>query len=185
MIGVWLVGHPLRASLRLLASPRYAKGREMTHPSNILKILPILVQPSSFARLATARLTETLVRRICSDHHAATDRSFVDRDEAIARAKRFYKEQPLPRYEDTHMGHFIIVDGLSLDYEIGDLGWDSAACTRFRNRRPDSITWSLPIGRPLQNPLVDSAPSGNPASPRLPAPSGWTFRPVNGRLSPE
>ena len=75
-----------------------------------------------------------------------TDRSFVDRDEAIARAKRFYKEELLPRYEDTHKGHFIIVDGLSLDYEIGDLGWDSAACTRFRNRRLDSITWSIPIG---------------------------------------
>ncbi len=75
------------------------------------------------------------------------DRSSVDRDEAIARARQFYEEEILPKYGKSHKGYFVVIDGLSLDYEIGRSGWDSEAAHRFDERCPDAISLSFPIGR--------------------------------------
>jgi len=75
------------------------------------------------------------------------DRSSVDRDEALARARQFYEEEILPEYGESHKGHFVVIDGLSLDYEIGRSGWDSEAADRFDQRCPDAISLTLPIGR--------------------------------------
>ncbi len=76
-----------------------------------------------------------------------SDRSSVDREEALARARQFYEEEVLPEYGESHKGHFVVIDGLSLDYEIGRSGWDSEAAGRFERRRPDAISLTLPIGR--------------------------------------
>ena len=76
-----------------------------------------------------------------------TDRSSVNRDEAIARARQFYEEEILPRYGVSHKGHFVVIDGVSLEYEIGGLGWDNEAADRFDERCPGAISLALPIGR--------------------------------------
>ena len=76
-----------------------------------------------------------------------TDRSSADRDEALARARQFYEEDVLPEYGESHKGRFVIIDGLSLNYEIGDYGVDSETAWRFHERFPDAISLSLPIGR--------------------------------------
>ena len=75
------------------------------------------------------------------------DRSSVSRDEAIERARRFYEEEILPKYGESHKGRSIIIDGLSLTYEIGDYGVDSETGWRFHELYPDAISLSLPIGR--------------------------------------
>ena len=75
------------------------------------------------------------------------DRSSVDREEALERARRFYDEEILPKYGESHKGRFVVIDGVSLRYEIGRQGFDSETGIRFRDRFPDAITLSLPIGR--------------------------------------
>ena len=75
------------------------------------------------------------------------DRFSVSRDEAIERARRFYDEEILPKYGESHKGRCVIIDGLSLNYEIGDYGVDSETAWRFCERFPNAISLSLPIGR--------------------------------------
>ena len=93
------------------------------------------------------RCDEALKRIVMTTTLQPADRSSVDREEALARARQFYAEEILPKYGKSHRGHFIVIDGLSLDYEIGRSGWDSEAAVRFERRRPDSISLTLPIGR--------------------------------------
>ena len=53
----------------------------------------------------------------------------------------------MPKYGETHKGRFVIIDGVSLAYEVGGIGWDDHAADRFDHRCPDAISLSLPIGR--------------------------------------
>ena len=74
-------------------------------------------------------------------------RTRVDFDEAIENAKRIYKEELLPKYQESHKGCHIVIDGISGDYEIGQYGHDDAVLDRLMARRPDALTWSIPIAK--------------------------------------
>ena len=125
-----------------------------------------MATPSRF-ELPISSLTGTLGKGLCGQAFYAVDigarirqriqmtttlqpadHSSVGCDEAIARARQFYEEEILPKYGKSHKGHFVVIDGLSLDYEIGrsvgtvklPIGSTSVVRTRFRCRFRSGVT---------------------------------------------
>ena len=67
--------------------------------------------------------------------------------EVVARGTAIYQEKVRPQVdEETHHGHFVVIDILSEDYEIDP--HISAGTWRLLDRRPGAITYKLRIGYP-------------------------------------
>lgn len=67
--------------------------------------------------------------------------------EVVARGKAIYQNKVLPQVdEETHYGHFVVIDILSEDYEMDP--HISAGTWRLLERRPGAVTYKLRIGYP-------------------------------------
>ena len=65
-------------------------------------------------------------------------------DLLIANGRRIFAEEILPKLAEKHNGRYVVVDGRTGDFEIGDQ--PNRAQIRLRSRQPRAVTFSAGIG---------------------------------------